>query len=424
LKKILNIYVIFSICWFAGVTLSNVDEGDVGGSSAGYDAVTLLIEMVIFGALFAYSVLYWRRLLRRRRHLEGPLPLICLTVASSLWSLYPSITFRRSVVLVVATFFAYFVGVMFDPAELIRLYRRVFTVMILGSIAVIGLLPSYGISHGVHGGDWKGAFFHKNRLGEMMAFAAIAFVLVPTERLPRLRRWAYVVMVLGLLYKSHSSTPVVSLAVVVAAQGIWYLLQMRRKLMSGVLLAGYPILAVVVAVVFAYSGAIFAFLGKDTTFSGRDRLWAGVIEGIKLRPLLGYGYLAFWNPANSLLLLIAERTTFVPPHAHDGYLNLMTHVGLVGLVLFLIFLVRGLVLAVRQGRATKSAEARWFFSFLIFMAAMNLTESQILEPFFFLWITMVALYVSFSIERAHGYDDAEEEELLAADQSRLISATP
>ena len=37
------------------------------------------------------------------------------------------------------------------------------------------------------------------------------------------------------------------------------------------------------------------FLGKDPTLTGRSELWAYVWKDIDLRPLLGWGYAAFWS---------------------------------------------------------------------------------------------------------------------------------
>jgi hypothetical protein len=44
------------------------------------------------------------------------------------------------------------------------------------------------------------------------------------------------------------------------------------------------------------------------------------------------------------------------------------------------------------------------------MAAYNLTESQILEPFYILWITLTAFSVSFGIQRRRrGYEEEAQD---------------
>ncbi len=421
LKKFRTFYLVASLCWFAGVKLIAFDEGDVG-IRQDFDLQGSLFEIAIFGLLIFYCVLHRRLLLSHLRQLWRPFPVLLITVLSTLWSVDPALTFRRSIVFLSGTLFAYYIGVTFTPAQLLDLYRKALLFTVFASIVVIVLLPSYGISHGAHGGDWRGAVYHKNRFGELMALALMTLVIAPGERLRGARRWVIAVVTLGLLYKSHSSTAVSSLGVVLLVQGIWPIVRLRRKALIGVLAVGYPLVAVAIGLVISYSASLFLLLGKDRTFSGRDRLWAGIIDAIRVRPLLGYGYLTFWHQQAGGLAVIAERTNFVPPQGHEGYLDVMLHVGMVGLGLFLIYFLGSMWLALREARRTDSPEARWFFSILVFMSILNLTESQILEPFFFLWITLTAFTISSVMARAGRYREVDEETPLVSDRSTLMSA--
>ncbi len=407
LTKAQRFFVVACLCIFAGLRLSNTDEGDIITASSGSNIITLLVQAIVIGCLALFWYVKRRTLTRHLRHLFAPMTLVLLAVASSIWSLDPGFTFRRSIIFVAATLCAYYFGVVYDPAALAKLYRRAIGIMVGLSILVIGLLPSYGISHGTHAGDWRGAFFHKNRLGEMMALAVITFAIAPPERLSGWYRWSFAAFSLILLYKSHDSTALVAVVAALAAQAVWLLFKLKRKALTGVALIGYPLIAVVIGLILSDSNTFFKLLGKDATFSGRDRLWAGVIDAIQQRPLLGYGYLAFWNQQDGSMILVNERTTFRTSHSHDGFLNMALHVGLIGLGIFIIFLLRCMVLSIQEGRRTKSPEARWYFSFIIFMVISNLTESQIIEPFFFMWVTLVAFYVTFSVDRSHRHVELE-----------------
>lgn len=405
LTKWEKIYVIIIICLAAGVRLSNTDEGDVVVFNQ-FDLFGLVTQIFEYGLLAFFCYLHRRTILQHLRHLRGPLPLALLAVVSTAWSIVPSWSLRRGIALVVITVLGYYMGAMLDPAALCRLYVRAIGLMVVLSVLVIVLLPKYGISHGVHAGDWRGAFYHKNRAGEMMALAFITFAVATPADVSRLARWAVAAVALALLYKSHAGTAVAAVIIVVAAQAVWRCLMMRRKVIIGVTLAGYPLVALAFGLIIKYSNSLFKLLGKDATFSGRDRLWAGVLDAIRLRPILGYGYLTFWLEQGGRTILVREKTTFVTIHAHNGFLNLMLHLGIVGLVLFLVFLVSTMWVTITEGRRTNSVQTRWFFSFMVLILVANLTESQILESPL-IWQTLIAFYTSFSIQRAHRFDEAE-----------------
>jgi len=317
-----------------------------------------------------------------------------------LWSVEITWTVKRSVILVLNAFLGYYLGTVFNPDELSLLYRRALEIMVLLSIAFIVFLPSYGISHGVHTGDWKGAIYDKNEAGEVMALAFITFGIAPPIRVSPIRRWGFAALSLLLLYKSNSSSAIIATVAVMCAQAVWGFLMLRRKLLTGLVLAGYPIAISAVLLALGFSKALFALVGKDSSFTGRDKVWAGVLNGIARKPWLGYGLLAFWSPKAGNLILIQERTSFVPSHAHNGYLNLLLHVGIVGMVLFLIFLGRLIWITIKEGRRTNSSVERWFFSFLVLILVSNITESHLLElPMY--WISMVAFFTTFSIQHAN-----------------------
>ena len=147
-------YVLIAICFFAGVKLTNIDEGDVT-AARGFDWTTAALEIFIFGTLGFYLLIYRRKFLPHLARLGGPLPLVFLAILSALWSTSPQFSFDRGLILLSATLFAYYLGVMYSPAELIEVYRSILLFIVVLSVLCIVLLPSYGISHGTHAGAWQ-----------------------------------------------------------------------------------------------------------------------------------------------------------------------------------------------------------------------------------------------------------------------------
>ena len=407
MKRFEKFFIIAALCLASGVSLTKVDEGDAPVAASGSTLIPFLIQWGTFGLVFFFCYVHRRIVLQNVRFLKGPLPLALLVLLSTFWSIDPNFTGRRSFALFCTTIFGYYLGSRFDTEELLGLYVRALEVMVLLSIAVVVLLPSYGISHGVHSGDWKGAFYHKNRAGELMALAFITFTVAMPTRMAPFRRWGLAALSLLLLFKSTASSALVGAAAVIAVQAVWNFMMVRRKAIVGIVLAGYPLALAFILVSRSFSNAVFGLLGKDSSFTGRDLVWAGVLHGIARKPLLGYGFQAFWLEKGGNLVLIQEKTSFVPVHAHNGYLNLLLHVGIIGMILFLVFLARILWVTIREGRRTHGPHERWIFSFVCLIVILNLTESQLLESNLF-WMSLVAFYTSLSINRADRSNESVE----------------
>ncbi len=87
--------------------------------------------------------------------------------------------------------------------------------------------------------------------------------------------------------------------------------------------------------------------GESTwTLSGRVPLWEEALRYAARRPIQGYGYNSFWTPQHELD--VSEAVGWGVPGAHNGYLDLLLGVGLVGATIYvsilLIALARSLLL--------------------------------------------------------------------------------
>ena len=94
-----------------------------------------------------------------------------------------------------------------------------------------------------------------------------------------------------------------------------------------VLVAGF-------AVVDAQPDVPLALLGRDATLSGRTGLWDAVLAAISMKPLLGYGYESFWNGLAGPSASVVAAVHWIPPHAHNGFLDLWLDLGALGLLIF------------------------------------------------------------------------------------------
>jgi exopolysaccharide production protein ExoQ len=79
-------------------------------------------------------------------------------------------------------------------------------------------------------------------------------------------------------------------------------------------------------------------LGRDGTLTGRTAIWDFVWRRIKERPWLGHGYQAYWNVENEFTINIKRTVGFPVTSAHQGLLDVLLGVGIIGLVIVSVML--------------------------------------------------------------------------------------
>jgi O-antigen ligase len=138
-------------------------------------------------------------------------------------------------------------------------------------------------------------------------------------------------------------------------------------------------LAVAVVAMLVLPDYLLGLVGKDPTLTGRLPLWRTVFLSIQERPLLGYGYGAFWRGWAGPSARVWTLHLWEPPHAHNGYLDLWLDLGLVGLALGLgllaITLARGLLTSLAR---TQKESHRFAYLFAVFFFAFNVVQSAYL----------------------------------------------
>jgi O-antigen ligase len=85
----------------------------------------------------------------------------------------------------------------------------------------------------------------------------------------------------------------------------------------------------------ASSGALssVATMGRKddvSSLSGRLPLWEELVDSISKRPLIGHGYLAYWD--SKRVEYLSETFRWEIPHGHNLYLDTMLDIGILGLI--------------------------------------------------------------------------------------------
>jgi exopolysaccharide production protein ExoQ len=122
---------------------------------------------------------------------------------------------------------------------------------------------------------------------------------------------------------------------------------------------------------------IASLTGKDTTFSSRTEIWQLIKDHIHAAPLLGTGYAAYWvGPyATSPSYIFTYLLFFYPSEAHNGYLDIVNDLGLVGLTCLLAFIYWYLRQGLQLMRIDR-AQAALYLALLFQQMVMNMSESE------------------------------------------------
>lgn len=230
-------------------------------------------------------------------------------------------------------------------------------------------------------GDYRFAgTVHPNSQGYQCAVVCLAaFCLLPgaTRYRWQLRLLLAASIILLLLTRSRSS-----LAALVAALGACAVLRQSgwgRSLaviglvwsvsMAGLALVFFEDTLVEPLV----SGLLLGREDQALSLTGRVPLWSYLLRYVWQRPWTGYGYESFWSAER--MQSISAEFEWTIPNAHNGYLDAVLSLGLVGATLLGCCLFGALLAARSRFRAYRDAGHELMFALLVFGAVGSLLES-------------------------------------------------
>jgi O-antigen ligase len=315
-------------------------------------------------------------------------PLLLLALISSEWSILPDVTVRRTIALGFTTLFGLWLAARFTWREVVGLVAGASVVLALGSYIAALLAPGFGVHSDIHPGAWRGLWYEKNTTGAIMAQGALACACASVLSPARRTLWLVgTALCAGLVLLSTSTTALLALLIVGA--GFVTVAGLRR---GGALAVTTSWIVLVVTGVAAglYAFApelVFEALGKDATLTGRTDIWGAVLRRVQERPMLGYGFGAFWEDKGGPVGFVHAEVDWSAPTAHNGWLELLLGLGWTGVALFglqLLVVATAAVVSLRRG-----PESYWALLFLSLFALFSLSESTIMQQNNLSW----ALYV-------------------------------
>ncbi len=311
---------------------------------------------------------------------------IVLTVVAS-WE--PALSIRRFAFMLVAMGIA--AMVMLLPKN-IRHFSDVMAAVVLTVLALCYLGVVFAPSVSIHqstdflepglAGAWRGVFGHKNDASATMVLFIFIGLLVARMRSAVLGGFI-VLLALTFLVFTQSKTAIAMLPVVLAISPI--VGRTRSRTLGIIVVLSGIVLFNIVSVGSIYFEPLRNFLDlalSDATFTGRTEVWEFVLEHIRQRPMLGFGFAAFWGTPEVVYGMGGYAIwANSAGHAHNGYLDLALTIGIPGAILVVLWLViLPLVDFYRSPHDPSAAPlGTLFLRVCLFMAYESCFESMLLQ---------------------------------------------
>lgn len=284
---------------------------------------------------------------------------VLMAALSVAWSVDPSASLRRVIMLATATALAYYLVATRPVERIISTFALACVIAAIASAAVALITPEFGLMGESEAelpevaGAWTGIFVHKNELGSAMVLGAQACTWLAATRSGRRRLLPILgaLICFAVVLQARSKTA----ELVVIATPIFFF-ALRVLHLPGLALL-WAVFAVVTLCLLGASVAALFFneimeaIGKDPSLTGRVPLWQELVSLVRARPLEGYGYMGFFTPGNPDLDSVHRAIGWKASTAHQGYLDMLLQLGVLGLALALAALARATWLSLAAVRA-------------------------------------------------------------------------
>lgn len=356
----------------------------------------LLVFYYLIYAITLFLVLArWKSAFRVVMKNKLLLVLVAITLISAFWSDEPMVTLRRSSALMGTNLFGVYLSTRYNLKEQLHLLAWALGIAALLSIVFAVALPTYGIMSGTHQGAWRGVYTHKNPLGRIMVLSAIVFLLLAiSSQKYRWLMWAGFGLSVSLILLSTSKTALTCFLTLVLLLPLYRGWRLRPTRAVPFFIIVILIGGSVATWFLGNAESVLGAMGRDLTFTGRTDLWASVLDKIWERPWLGYGYSGFWIGWQGESADVWAVHTWKPPHSHNGFLDLLLDLGLLGFLVFALSFLTVCARAVTWARSTRTSEGFWPLMYLTFILLYNQTESTILVQHSIFWALYLAIACS------------------------------
>jgi O-antigen ligase len=375
--------------FFFHILYPNVMQNSASLVDTDFHPTALIITICLYISSLIFILRRYKQMLRLLKSSFFYLSLPFLALASTAWSAEPDLTPRRASLFIISTAAALYIG---DRFSIHQIGNLLITLLLIETICPIFLYPLAPqlVIDPFFGDAWRALTEQKNVFGSLMCQAVLFFYLIKPERYAA-ARYVLVLAAAVLLFLSKASSAVLVMCLILLSLPILFVMRLTKKQLVAVLPSLMLLVATLAGLLIRYQDLAFGILGKDSTYTGRSGIWELVLVSISRRPLLGYGYNAYWVGLKGESLNVILASGWLVPNAHNGFLDLTLELGLVGLVIFLITFFMTAKDAFHYLRSSNETNTLWPMVFLLFMFLHSFAESDLVNHnvlTFFLFIAV------------------------------------
>lgn len=340
------------------------------------------------GALMRYFILLclglllvvrWRSVWAAAKRRKALWLLMAWLLLSCSWSINPN-SQKLANEIVSITMMGIYLAARFTLRQMVPLAALGFGISVGMNFLFCLAFPQFGIQVGMQEGAWRGMLIQKNSLACLVVFAAIPLLCTLFSGVKRDRNWYWLGLVISslLVVMSDSKTGLVIFLMMMVLIPIFQKMRSRNYLALPIFVCAMMAGTMVALFLVGNYEEILLGLGRDPSLSGRTEIWEAMAEKIMQKPITGYGYNGFWLAREGESLDIWYRSKDLPPHGHNGYLNLTLDLGLMGLGLFLASYVKAFQRSFVWLRWTAGPEGLMPILFVSVMLIYNMTEEVLI----------------------------------------------
>lgn len=323
---------------------------------------------------------------------------------SMAWSDYSFVTFKRifqiiTIVLTSVSFLLY----ADSTDDILKHFKYIVYLYLFLSIIVVFIIPG---AKDPQFHTWRGFTSHKNTLGQISLISTIlCYIFYKSADSLNKKSIALFMMfiAIALLFGAYSSTSIltflffIGMLLLLSLDYIFKPIGIGRTFSITTAVIFFILILGVMIFLPQFEKLVPALFGKDTTFSGRTDLWEYLLNEIKLHPVIGTGYQAYWVPDNRNLLILYKSFVWLPNQAHNGYLDILLQNGIIGLALVIMMLFNYFINFIKIHKPHP-----WVW-FVVVSLITNFQESTLLRPGQMMDFMFLFAYVMLFVNRYRNF---------------------
>jgi O-antigen ligase len=334
------------------------------------------------------------------------LGIMALSALSRIWSVSVPMSQTRYLYFAAAAVGGIYIGLECNHTKIIRLFEAFSVLVLLANLFAVYREPALAIMHGPGvEGAWRGVLWWKSYAGEIEAFAAILFLIRVVSF--KHNRWyvtlyglVFYALSVYLLIRAKSATELLAL---IAAHAVVVLLLFYLRwghLLRRIHWVGLGFAGLILLLGLWYKrNSIFRLLGKNSDLTGRLPLWNALIPFIRSRFLLGYGYgEAFWK-VKAYTQVVWAAAGWKAPFSHNGFIEVLVGTGIVGLVVWIVFILQDTWLSLRYLARQQVISASVFSAWIAYIVVSNLADNMLGSYEYFTWFLLTVTFAFLIRER-------------------------